>query len=194
MGFSDRGKNTKSVFYKVFFKLLGENSFHEMKVNQVIHLSGKSKGSFYHHFTNLEDLAVSACRNQTNRVIAAISNQSEDGHLIDEIPIILGLNDELPDDAARRLFELRLTADSYQKLQQAFRDDYETRLRLLTCMFDKAIAQGKVRRDLDSASIAGWIYNCIYGVFYSHFSVDNQANKNEQVKSQLRMLTKLISV
>ena len=194
MGISDRGKNTKAVFYKIFFKQLAEYNFHEMKVNQVIQLSGKSKGSFYHHFTNMEDLAASACRNQTNRVVAAISNQSNAGRISDDIALILGLNDELSDAAARRLFELRLKVDNYPKLEQAFRDDYDTRLRLLTCMIDKAIAQGKFRKDVDPVSMASWIYNCITGVFYSYFTVDNQTNKNEQIERQLRMLTKLISV
>jgi len=56
-----------------------------MKVSQVAQLRGKSKSFFYRYFTSLEGLTASAGRNQTNRVVAAIFNQSDGQYVSDDV-------------------------------------------------------------------------------------------------------------
>ncbi len=74
-----RAERTRSLIIDTAARAFAENGFDGVSLNDLILASGMSKGAFYFHFSNKEEVALAAFRAKQQELIARLGADAEPG-------------------------------------------------------------------------------------------------------------------
>lgn len=173
-----KGNNaTKSKIVSAAWKLFYENGFENTTVDEIVELSGTSKGSFYHYFESKDSLIGSLAylfdeKYQELEKIVEYRKSALDTMLYLTKELCLMIENNIDIDLLSRLYAQQLTKKGKKELLDQNRDYY----RLLKKVVQKGQESGEITRDKSAAEIVrlyaiterALLYDwCLHGGEYS---------------------------
>ncbi len=168
---------TKSKIVSAAWKLFYENGFEDTTVDEIVELSGTSKGSFYHYFESKDSLIGSLAylfdeKYQELEPIVEYRKSALDAMLYLTKELCLMIENNIDIDLLSRLYAQQLTKRGKKELLDQNRDYY----RLLKKIVQKGQDSGEITRDKSAAEIVrlyaiterALLYDwCLHGGEYS---------------------------
>ena len=168
---------TKSKIVSAAWKLFYENGFESTTVDEIVELSGTSKGSFYHYFESKDSLIGSLAylfdeKYQELEKIVEYRKSALDTMLYLTKELCLMIENNIDIDLLSRLYAQQLTKKGKKELLDQNRDYY----RLLKKVVQKGQESGEITRDKSASEIVrlyaiaerALLYDwCLHGGEYS---------------------------
>ncbi len=163
----ERAERTRSLIIDTAARAFAESGFDGVSLNDLILASGMSKGAFYFHFSNKEEVALAAFRAKQQELIARLLADAEPGaSASDELRRALRLRARLISDDPTMHCVVRLGADlsvrsgpgseyaSFQALgEQSIAD-----------LIERGVRSGEFAAGLGALSTARAIFAWIVGI------------------------------
>lgn len=185
------GEETKKNIIESAFYLLANEGYDRMSIDQIMKRVGKTKGSFYVHFKNKEEVLYEVMKIKLNRNISQIKDwvirelSKDDVNVQDVIKVIMnqvitgsGGNDTVI--WATAYYQLFGLAQKDQYVKEWMMNEYRQWESFLTQVIQMGQNLGQIRKDIN----AGFIANLILGVFQGYelrSTVDSKVNFQEQL-------------
>lgn len=152
---------TKEYILFESFRLFLEKGYDKVSMNELVRVSGMSKGAFYHYFTSKEELYKEAI---ITHFIAGIGESIPPAKLEDSLlESLIGIID-FKAQAYLRMVEMNENSNFFNLLFQAvsmfpeFRDDLKKGSLLeedkLTQVFENALAKGEITSTVSTRKLA----------------------------------------
>lgn len=168
---------TKSKIVSAAWKLFYENGFENTTVDEIVELSGTSKGSFYHYFESKDSLIGSLAylfdeKYQELEKVVEYRQSALDTMLYLTKELCLMIENNIDIDLLSRLYAQQLIKRGKKELLDQNRDYY----RLLKRIVQKGQESGEITRDRSAAEIVrlyaiterALLYDwCLHGGEYS---------------------------
>lgn len=168
---------TKSKIVSAAWKLFYENGFENTTVDEIVELSGTSKGSFYHYFESKDSLVGSLAylfdeKYQELEAVVEYRKSALDAMLYLTTELCQMIENNIDIDLLSRLYAQQLTKRGKKELLDQNRDYY----RLLKKIVQKGQESGEITREKSSAEIVrmyaiterALLYDwCLHGGEYS---------------------------
>lgn len=145
---------TKSKIVSAAWKLFYENGFENTTVDEIVELSGTSKGSFYHYFESKDSLVGSLAylfdeKYQELEKLIEYRKSSLDTMLFLTKELCMMIENTIDIDLLSRLYAQQLIKKGKKELLDQNRDYY----RLLKKIVQKGQDSGEITRDKSAAEI-----------------------------------------
>ena len=152
---------TKDYILFEAFRLFLEKGYDKVSMNELVRVSGMSKGAFYHYFTSKEELFKEAI---ITHFITGIGESIPPAKLEDSLlESLIGIID-FKAQAYQRMLEMNENSNFFNLLFQAvsmfpeFRDDLKKGSLLeedkLTQVFESALAKGEITSTVSTRKLA----------------------------------------
>ena len=168
---------TKSKIVSAAWKLFYENGFENTTVDEIVELSGTSKGSFYHYFESKDSLVGSLAylfdeKYQELEKVVEYRQSALDTMLYLTKELCMMIENNIDIDLLARLYAQQLTKRGKKELLDQNRDYY----RLLKKIVQKGQESGEITREKSASEIVrlyaiaerALLYDwCLHGGEYS---------------------------
>lgn len=192
--YSPKALATREKILRAANDLFYENGFHATGVDRIIAAAGVTKGNFFYHFKNKEELATAVLEWHRDLAFAEIG--------LDSI-----LSNPSPREALRALmrgmasrisrnedtcqvrgcffgnFALELSTGS-EPVRRKVQEILEGLRRLIRDLIDKAQAKGEARSDLDAEKTAGLVLGLMEGAVL----LDKTSQSNKEVQHAMEFI------
>ncbi len=166
----DKGGKTREKFFMALMHELAEAGYERVSVSRVIRRAGLTKGAFYHHFRDKEDLLRKGLEAHMKGTRGYVIGGDVAGHPHPEEMIcadIARIRDEFGGTAVLQSFiEFKLMAGRTPDMAALFLPDQEGKLRLLEDIVIVGQRVGRYRKDIDPAAGARGAYEAVFGAYY----------------------------
>ena len=169
---------TAQLLIKTTVDLLGQKRSEQISVEEILQISGISKGSLYHHFQDLNDLVESALvaryatwvDNSINLIVGVLQKSKTKEEIREGVRAITRATQD-PKVAATRYERIQAIAgvrgnDRYRK---ALAVEQERLTEALADLTREAIARGFFKADLDPHTVAVFIQGYTIGKIVDDF-------------------------
>ena len=185
---SKRGKNTKKKIVSAAWKLLYEQVYDNTTVDEIIELSGTSKGSFYHYFEGKDALLSSLSFVFDEKYEELIPTLDPD---MDSFEKLLYLNQELFSliestislDLLARLYSTQLVTKGEKHLL----DHNRTYYKLLRQIVREGQEKGELRTDLTVNEITELYALCERALMYDWCICNGEYSLKNYAKTTMPM-------
>lgn len=163
----NREKNTKSRIVSAAWSLFYENGFDNTTVDEIVELSGTSKGSFYHYFRSKESVLGSLAylfdeKYQSLRKTIDFSDNAIDilKYITEEMFSMI--ENTIDIDLLSRLYAQQITVSTEREFLDHNREYY----RLLRSIIQKGQEKGEITNEKSTSEIVRLYTICDRGLIY----------------------------
>lgn len=186
------GQETKKKVIDSAFQLLAEKGYDAMSIDEIMKRAGKTKGSFYVHFKNKEDLLYEVIKNRLDRdfdqIVEEILNE-----LLDEtcnVKLILkrlmnlvhagtgGIDRELWTVAHHQMVVL---SRKNQMVREWMLSQYQAWVNFMSKIIRRGQELGRIRTDIDVRVMVNMLISLLEG-YELRSMVDLEIDVYEQLK------------
>ena len=188
-----RGKNTKRKIVSAAWKLFYEQGYDQTTVDEIIELSGTSKGSFYHYFEGKDALLSSLSFLFDEKYEELIPTLDPEMNSFDKLLYLnqelFGLiEDSVSLDLLVRLYSTQLTTKGEKHLLDLNRTYYK----LLRQIVQEGQQKGELRRDLSVNEITKLYALCERALMYDWCICNGDYSLKSYAKTTMPMLLREI--
>ena len=192
--------DTKSRIMEESFKLFLKKGFVDVSLNDIRKASNITTGGFYYHFDSKETLLVAVIEkyifNYFNSTIRQIRDFEGTPKEKLKTAILSIIGDDLTINKSTKLSESSEKIDyrtlhlllfegvqKYEIISQHYTEFYYNLLNFIKDVLDEGIAQGSIRRDIDSTEFATFIQTSMVGtvlmwIALPEMPLENRMNSN----------------
>ena len=143
------GRNTKGKIIVAAWKLFYEQGYDDTTIEEIIDLSGTSKGSFYHYFAGKDALLSSLSYMFDEKYEELLKTIAPDMHSFDKLmylnrELFLMIENSISQDLLAKLYSSQLTTKGEKHLLDHNRIYYK----LLRNIFAEGQAKGEITKEL----------------------------------------------
>ena len=192
--------DTKSRIMEESFKLFLKKGFVDVSLNEIRKASNITTGGFYYHFDSKETLLVAVIEkyifNYFNSTIRQIRDFEGTPKEKLKTAILSIIGDDLTINKSTKLCESSEKIDyrtlhlllfegvqKYEIISKHYTEFYNNLLNFIKDVLDEGIAQGSIRRDIDSTELAIFIQTSMVGtvlmwIALPEMPLENRMNSN----------------
>lgn len=169
---------TAQLLIKTTVELLSQKRPEQISVEEILHISGISKGSLYHHFQDLNDLVENALvvryaawvDNSIELIVSVLLNSKSIDEVRDGIKAITRATQD-PKVAAARYERIQAIAgvQGNERYSKALAVEQERLTEALADLIRESISRGFFKKDLDPRTVAVFIQSYTIGKVVDDF-------------------------
>lgn len=162
-------QQTRERLLHTAFQQIHAHGFQGMRVDEVLRLSGLQKGAFYHHFGSKTELGYAVLEEQIRPLIEAVWLEplARMQDPVNELPQLLEDLERIPPEMREHGCPLNNLTQEMASQDEGFRrrvaELFKQWIDGFADLFDRAKAAGRVRKDLDSRTVARFVVALLEG-------------------------------
>ena len=162
-------QSTKSRIAVVAWKLFHEKGYENTTIDEIIMLSGTSKGSFYHYYSSKDELLASLSEVFDSKYEEIINTLDPDMNSYDKLLYLCYsvhqmIEEEIPVDLLSSLYSSQVTTKGDKHLVNQNRFYY----RIINQLVDEGQRRGQITRDLPYYEVARLYTMCERAIIYDY--------------------------
>lgn len=186
------GEETKRKIIDAGFQLLADKGFDAMSIDEIMKMTGKTKGSFYVHFKTKEELLYEVVRTRLNREFdqivedtlkelsdEACNVQSVLKRLMHKVNVGTGGADRAT--WASAYYQTLVLSQKHQTIREWLAGQYHAWVDFMLEIIRRGQELGQIRKDIDARIMVNMLISLLEG-YELRFMVDKEIDVYEQVK------------
>jgi len=164
---TDKGEATRRHILDAAARAFAEHGFSGISLNDIVRVSGLTKGAFYFHFPSKEALALAVFRDRQERWVGqTMAAVMRCPRAIDQLEAMLDVGCDIHenDDSARAISRLCQEWSSQEDLAPHSRSHLTTWFDITTQLIVRAQEEGDVRPEIDARVTAETICSAFIGI------------------------------
>lgn len=149
--------------------LFAKKGYNGTSINDIVAVSGQSKGAIYNHFENKETLFLSLLEKQTMLGLNELRDRFRpEDTAVEKLRKVLDLtmanSCDCPREVGRMQIEFMIAASRIKSLTPNMKGRYTTIHAFVRQLIDEGIKNGEFKPDVDSESLTSLLYATLEGL------------------------------
>ena len=156
---------TRERIYNTAFRLMTENGFDNITVDQICSESGVSKGSFYHYFKSKDDIVIETYKIVDQQYSDEVMELPEDMGSFEKILATVGFQAKY----ARKkgvAFVRQIYKSQLESGTDFFISEERPYFKILRITIEEGIKRGEIKSEFSAIELTRWIISFSRGITY----------------------------